>query len=344
MSQIPVAVIGTGRMGQHHARVMSEMPGAKLVAVVDQDAAKARTLAEKYGCQSFADVPSLLAANLGLRGAVVAVPTIYHRGVAELLLNAGVDVLIEKPMAPSVADCDALLALARAKGRIIQIGHTERFNPVMQALKAYPLSPRFIEVHRISPMTFRSIDIGVVLDMMIHDIDIVAHLVAQPVTEVHAVGVSVLGVPEDVCNARLTFANGCVANITASRLAMKTERKMRLFSPNAYVSVDYAKKAGVVITKTGNQAQLDEIREKLESGEVADLSQLDYTKLVRYEELTAGTGEPLKLQADNFLTCIATRGIPEVSGADGRTNVDIATRICAAVATHQWSDVPGNRV
>ena len=167
--------------------------------------------------------------------------------------------MIEKPLAPTVVDAQAIVSMARALGRVLQVGHTERFNPAYQALHKYQLKPAFIEVHRISPMTFRSINVGVVLDMMIHDIDIVNNLVKCPVTDVRAVGVAVVSQFEDIANARLTFANGCVANLTASRLALRTERKMRLFSQSAYVSVDYQKKAGAVITKTANEKELERV-------------------------------------------------------------------------------------
>src|ERR1035437_407252 len=211
---INAVVVGVGRMGQHHARNYAKIVGYSLAAVVDKIPENAAKVAEPYGCKAFATVPELLAwskeSRTAINAASVAVPTVFHRAGAEQLMAAGVDVLIEKPLAPNVADARAIVDAARRLGRVLQVGHTERFNPVYRALKKYQLKPAFIEVHRISPMTFRSIDVGVTLDMMIHDIDIVNDLVRMPVADVRAVGVAVVGEHEDIANARLTFQNGCV--------------------------------------------------------------------------------------------------------------------------------------
>jgi predicted dehydrogenase len=338
--RVKVAVVGVGRMGQHHARVLKGLAGAELVAVCDVRPEYAAKIAAQHGCRGFASVEEMLAAGLGVRAATIAVPTVGHLAVAQVLLPAGVDVLIEKPLAPSVADGQAIVALARAHGRLVQVGHTERFNPAYRALQKYDLHPQFVEVTRISPMTFRSIDVGAVLDMMIHDLDIVLHLVGAAVTDVQAVGVSVIGRFEDIANARLGFANGCVANLTASRLALKTERKMRLFSPTAYVSVDYHKKSGAVITRTANEEQLERVRTQVRSGQVADLSQLNYPELVKYEDLQIVEVEPLQAEQESFLHAVRTRCVPEVSGEAGLAAVEVATRIQASIAAHQWHGLP----
>lgn len=336
---IQAAVIGVGRMGQHHARNYASLAGFALAAVVDANRPTAERVAAQYNCRAFATVAELLAAGLKIRAATIATPTIHHRAVAELLLCEGVDVLIEKPLAPSVADGQAIVDLAARQGRIVQVGHTERFNPAFVALKKFALAPKFIEVHRISPMTFRSIDVGVVLDMMIHDIDIVQSLVRSPVKEVRAVGVTVVGDYEDIANARIEYANGSVANLTASRLALKTERKMRLFSPDAYVTVDYAKKSGAVITRTANAAQLALVREQISKGELAELTQIDYTKFVKYEDLAITEKEPLCAQLEDFRRAITTRQPPEVSGEDGLSAVATAIRIRQCIAEHAWEGV-----
>jgi predicted dehydrogenase len=334
---LQVAVIGAGRMGGHHARIYHALPEAELVGIVDTDLARAQTLAQQYNCRAFDSLEALLRDFPKLQAASISTPTIYHRALAETLLNRRIDTLIEKPLAPNLPDAQALVNLARRQACILQVGHSERFNPVVRALGGHQLQPRFIEVHRISPMRFRSVDIGVVLDLMIHDIDIVHHFVRSPVASIAAVGVAVIGRHEDVANARIVFANGCVANITASRLAMKTERRMRLFSPDSYVSVDYQKKAGVVITKTANQAQLDILQKQLAAQEAPDLSNLDYTELVHVDQLEIDDQEPLKLQLQSFLHAVRTRGEPVVTGEDGAFAVDVATRITAAIAEHQWS-------
>ncbi len=334
-----VAVAGVGRMGRHHARVYGEISGCRLVGVCDPDEAAARQAGEDFGCPAFSGVEDMLQ-RAEVDAASIVTPTARHRAVAEVLLPAGVDILVEKPLAPSANDAREIVALARKHAAVLQVGHTERFNPALVALRPYELSPRYIDVQRISPMTFRSIDIGVVLDLMIHDLDIVSHLVRSPVTNLAAVGVSVVGDHEDIANARLVFANGCVANLTASRLALKTERKMRLFSPNAYVTVDYQRKSGVVIRRTANEDELARVRQKVAAGDFADLTQLNYPELVKYEELTVVDREPLRAQLEAFLGSVRTGAEPEVTGDDGLIAVDLAARICHAISEHQWGGVP----
>ena len=344
---VNAVVVGVGRMGQHHARNYAAIPGFRLVGVIDLIAENARKAADAYGCRAFASVEELLSwsreSRTPVQAASVAVPTSHHRGIAELLAAAGADLLIEKPLAPTVEDGKAILEAARKNKRILQVGHTERFNPVYRALKKYELTPAFIEVQRISPMTFRSIDVGVVLDMMIHDIDIVNNLVKRPVVEVRAVGVAVIGKYEDLANARLTFDNGCVANLTASRLALRTERKMRLFSPTAYVSADYQKKSGSVITKTANEKQLAIVRREVAEGRITDLMNFNYQDYVKYEDLVVEEQEPVRAELENFLKAIRTRGTaegaPEVTGEDGVAAVDIATRITQSISKHKWEGV-----
>ena len=342
---VHAVVIGVGRMGQHHARNYASIPGFKLVAVVDMNPQSAQKTADAHGCRAFPSVEELLhwsrQTKTPIHAASVAVPTVHHRRVAEQLAVAGVNLLIEKPLAPTVADAQAIVDVAKSHGCVLQVGHTERFNPAYRALQKYELTPAFVEVHRISPMTFRSIDVGVVLDMMIHDIDLVAHLVKRPVTDVRAVGIAVIGQFEDLANARLTFANGCVANLTASRLALRTERKMRLFSPAGYVSVDYQKKTGAVIAKTANEKQLEFVRKEVREGRITDLMQFDYQQYVKYEDLVIEDREPVRSELENFLQAVRSRGTipPEVTGQDGLIAVDIASRITQCIAEHTWDGV-----
>jgi predicted dehydrogenase len=340
---INAVVIGVGRMGQHHARNYARIPGYTLLGVVDQKPENARKAAAAYNCKAFQSVDELLnfahETKIPIHAASIAVPTMHHRAAAEKLMAVGADVLIEKPLAPTVADAASLVETAKKHGRILQVGHTERFNPAYRALKKYQLKPAFIEVHRISPMTFRSIDVGVTLDMMIHDIDIVNNLVHSPIKDVTAVGVAVIGQFEDIANARLTFKNGCVANLTASRLALRTERKMRLFSPTAYVSVDYQKKAGAVITKTANEKELEHVRREVKEGRITDLMELNYAELVKYEDLVIEEIEPVRAQLENFQHAIRTRTPPEVTGEDGLAAVDIAARIAQCITQHTWEGI-----
>jgi len=330
---IPVAVVGTGHMGRHHVRIYHELDQAELVGVVDRDLARAQKLAEQFGTQAYDSIEPLLGR---IRAASVAVPTVAHLEAARPLLEHGTAVLIEKPLAPDAAGCRALLELARRHNALLQVGHTERFNPVVRALHAMQVAPRFVETHRISPFTFRSADIGVVMDMMIHDIDIVLSLVKADPVHVEAVGVSVLGPHEDIANARVTFEGGCVANLTASRLALKTERKIRVFSPEAYLSLDYQKKAGIAIKKAANLDLLKYAREK----NAEDLSQLagtDFGSLVKVEPLAVDDREPLRVELEAFLDSVARGGPPAVSAEDGAAAVELAERITRTIKEHNWS-------
>lgn len=336
ISPIRMGVIGVGRMGRHHARVCSEMPGVTLVGVSDQDDERRSSVAARHDCAAFATPEELHAA--GVDAVVIAVPTIHHLAVAEPLLRDGVACLIEKPLAQSVDEARRLADLAAETGSALQVGHTERFNPAVRALTklreeaGFTITPRFIEVHRVSPMTFRSLDISVVFDMMIHDLDVVLMLVggSEP-TDVQAAGVPVITEHADVCNARLRFEtpNGvCVANITASRLAMKSERKIRIIAEDAYVSIDYAKKAGVVIRKTANEPQLNAVRDALRNGQ--DLSDLNYGELVALENLEIDDAEPLRMQLQSFLDAIRSGRRPIVDAEAGFAAVHTAERIVNA--------------
>lgn len=322
-----IAVIGVGRMGRHHARIYSQMPEVKLVGVVDADARRAKSIASEYSTAAFTDVEALIAA--GVDAVTVAVPTTDHRRIAEPLLRAGVACLIEKPLAPSVEEAKKLADLADATGTILQVGHIERYNPAVRALSQHKdLVPRFIEVHRVSPMTFRSVDVGVVFDMMIHDLDVLLMLTGCEPDRVQASAVAVLGAAEDVCNARLEFPIGCVANVTASRLAMKTERKIRIVAEDAYVSIDFAKKNGLMIRRTANAEQLAKVREDLAAGR--DLSDLDYTDLVNIDPLEVDDADQLQMQLRDFVAVVQQGGRPKVDVHAGFAAVRTAERIVAA--------------
>lgn len=335
--RIPVAVVGVGRMGKHHARIYRSLPQAQLVAVVDADEDRGATVADEFGCAAVTSVADLLTRFPQVRAATVAVPTVHHLAAAEPLLKNGIACLIEKPLAPSSHEARQLVALAAEHGVALQVGHTERFNPAVRAVATLNITPRFMEVHRISPMTFRSLDVGVVMDMMIHDLDIVLSLANSKLAKVDAAGVAVLGSHEDVANARLVFENGCVANVTASRLALKTERKLRLFSEAAYVSLDYQKRTGIVIRKSDNDESLAQIREQIRAG--ADLSSLDYSNLVSVDELEmdgADHADPLTAELASFLQAVQTGKPPVVDGAAGVAAVEAAERVVQAIRSHKW--------
>ena len=333
-SPLPVAVLGCGRMGRLHARVYGEMPRCRLAGVYDLDPAAAKATAEQYGTSAFATPEDVVAA--GVRAVTIAAPTTAHEAVARPLLEAGVACLIEKPLAADVATARRIADLAEANGAVVQVGHIERFNPAVRSLTKMGVSPRYIEVVRISPLTFRSIDVGVVLDVMIHDIDIVLSLARSEVTDVQAHGVSVVGggldrPAEDVCNARLTFANGCVASLTASRLALKTERRLRVFSPEAYVSLDYQKKAGVSVRRTGNVDLLRETVVKIRDGSITDMAGLDYKQLVQVENLQIDDVEPLRAQLEAFCDSVEHGRPVVVPASAGVAAVEVAERIIASM-------------
>ena len=335
---IEVAVVGVGRMGLNHARTYRQIKGANLVAVVDIDAERAATVADEFGCAFYTRHKQLLMNHPQLRGVTVAVPTAQHRQIAMLLLKRDISCLVEKPLAATMRQAKEIADLAKTRSAILQVGHTERFNPAVRAVMAMGVTPRFIEVDRISPMTFRSLDVGVVMDMMIHDLDIVLTLADSPLTKVDATGVAVFGGHEDIANTRLVFASGCVANLTASRLALKTERKMRLFSEHCYVSLDYQKRKGMVIRQSENAKMLDHVRDQLAAG--TDLSNLDYGDLVQVEplimDLSADEQDPLTAQLSSFVRAIRTAQPPAVDAAAGYSAVAAAERVLRAIRSHKW--------
>jgi len=331
---LKLAVVGCGRMGKLHARVLSEKPTAELVCVVDQDHTIAQAVARQCDCRA---VDEVVEAVELVDAAVIAVPTVAHLDTARPFLAAGKPVLIEKPIANNVAAAEQLVALAQKHGTSIQVGHTERFNPVVLAMREHALDPKYIEAHRISPFTFRSVDVGVVLDMMIHDIDLVLMLTGSKVVDVLAIGTNVVGEHEDMCNARLVFDNGCVANLTASRLGRGTARTIRVFTAAAYVSVDYAAKTGVVVHKNRNQ-ELFQMTSQLPPQELAQLAEsTDYTALLKVEDLAIDDSiEPLRRQAETFCRTVVEGAPPTVSGRDGLVAVELATRIVQRVKEYRW--------
>ena len=331
--KLRAAVIGVGHMGRHHARIYGELPDCELVAIVDEDLDRAREMAAKHGGKAYGDLADVLG-KIDL--ASVAVPTVYHHEVALPLIESRISLLIEKPIAQDSATARRMLQWAQKAGCIIAVGHSERFNPVVLAMQRMEVAPKFIETHRISPFTFRSADIGVVHDMMIHDIDIILHLVRDRHYQVMASGFPVLGPHEDIANARVLFANGCVANLTASRLAMKTERKIRVFSPDAYLSMDYGRKTGVAIKKDANLDLLKLARER-DFKDLSQMASIDFGSMVNVEPLEVDDSvEPLRAEIESFLTAVRTNSAPAVTGEDGAAAVELAERIVEAIRSPAW--------
>lgn len=332
-TNIRTAVVGAGKMGAIHAKVYSQLPQSEFVAVVDIDENKAHQLAEQYNCFATTSCEDILDK---VDAVTIAAPTVEHLKLAKIFIRNKIPVLIEKPLAANVKEGKKIVALAKKYNTVVAAGYSERCNPVVQAIKRLNIEPKFIEATRISPYTFRSTDIGVVLDVMIHDIDIILSLAASKIKKVDAVGVSVIDQAEDICNARIVFTNGCIANITASRLALKTERKVRVFSRQAYLSVDYLKKSGIIIKADPNTNVVGWVKQHKALGDF-DLTKVNWPDLLHIEQLQVDDKEPLRLEQEAFLRAVSDRALmPEVSAEEGLAALRCAEMILASVKKHKW--------
>jgi predicted dehydrogenase len=339
-----VAVAGTGAFGRNHLRVYHELETAgfsvALVAAVEPDPARAAETAEKYSIPVFSTLDELLRADLRLQAASVAVPTVHHHAVVSALLDADIDVLVEKPIAASLAEADELLALAAKRGRVLQPGHLERFNPAVLAVQTRLRRPMFFEAHRLSVFTPRALDVDVVLDLMIHDLDIVLTFAHSPVREVRAVGLPILSPRVDIANVRVEFESGCVANFTASRVSTERVRKLRFFEPRQYVSIDYARRDLLIVRL--DESVPPEIAAAMASGRIdpAVLAQLKAGPSggpapgLNFVKPTVSQGEPLRLEIESFLESVRLRREPQVTARQGRDALALALEIQAAMVTH----------
>jgi len=333
MKKIRTAVVGAGKMGTIHAKVYDQLPQSDFVAVVDIDAEKAKHLADQYNCLAFTDCADLLGK---VDAVTIATPTVTHRELAEVFIENNIAVMIEKPLAANVKEGKKIVGLAKKKKCLVAVGHSERCNPVVQAMKRLNIEPMFIEANRVSPYPFRSTDVGVVMDVMIHDIDIILSMAKSKIKKVDSVGVSVIDQKEDICNARIVFENGCIANVTASRLALKTERRVRVFSRQGYLSVDYLKKYGIVIKAAENIDVLKWIREHKKAGDF-NLLAVNWPDLLHIEQLDVDDKEPLRLEQESFLRCCVDRNsVPEVSAEEGLAAMKCAEMILSSVRKHNW--------
>ena len=298
MKKLRVGVVGVGHIGKNHARLYAEFPAAEFTAIYDTDAARARQISEGFHvriAKSLSDFAEQVDA------ASIATPTNVHFEIGRDLLERGKHLLIEKPIAENTAHASELAALAAQRELVLQIGHVERFNPVLSALEQRLTHPRFIEAHRLSPYPNRSTDIGVVLDLMIHDLEIILHLVRSPVQTIDAVGVPVLSRGEDIANARLRFQNGCVANVTSSRISPESMRKIRVFQEDAYLSLDYQNQSGEIYRRVGGKIEREEVEIERE--------------------------EPLRRQLAAFIECASTGRAPKVSGFEATAALELAVEI-----------------
>jgi len=329
-SRIRVAVIGTGSLGKEHARIYAELAeGGKvqLIGVFDASPETARRIAEKHRTRAFASVAEAAAAAEAFS---VVTPTVTHFEIARTLLQQGKHVLVEKPMTHSGPQAAELIRLAQEHKCVLQVGHVERFNPVFNYLQRVATEPRFIEVHRLSPYPARSTDIGVVLDLMIHDLDVVLALVGSPVIAAEAVGIPVLSASEDIANARLRFANGCIANLTASRISPERMRKIRVFSggkQTSYISLDYRAQEGFIYRLArADESESSLLKKLLRAKDSTIVSEFAGRKIVR-EPVPIQKGEPLKLELEHFLECIPAQQTPMVSGESAKRALDLAFEI-----------------
>ncbi len=339
-----IVVVGAGTFGRNHLRVWRELEDAGapvcLSGIVESDSALAANLAAEFHLPVYSSVDDLLASQPIPDAASVAVPTSLHFAVTSRLLSAGVDVLMEKPITTTLEQADQLADLAERHSRILQVGHLERFNPAVRAVRPIVHRPLFFEVHRLSVFTPRSLDVDVVLDLMIHDLDVVLSFVQSPIRELHAVGLPVLSSKVDIANVRIEFESGCVANFTASRVSTERVRKMRFFQPHQYISIDYARQDVLCVDVAGVQAgtHVSEARHGAPGWEQVyfqPAEQRHPTPELTMKKLEVSPGEPLRLELEAFLQVVWQRTQPEVSAQDGRAALALALKIRAAIETHQ---------
>lgn len=332
---IRVGVIGTGSLGKEHARLYAELAAAgqcEFVGIYDSFAENAKRVSEKLGVKAFDSIPELAAAADAFS---VVTPTITHHEIARELLTQRKHVLVEKPMTERTEQAAELVHLAQQNNLVLQVGHVERFNPVFDYLQKSATQPKFIEAHRLSPYPARSIDIGVVLDLMIHDLDVVLAFVNSPVVSVDAVGIPVLSSTEDIANVRLRFENGCVANLTASRISPERMRKIRVFSggdSTSYVSLDYRAQQGFIYRLARSDEQESSLLKKLLSANDSTIvSEFAGKKIVR-EPVPITKEEPLKLELQHFVSCVREQLQPRVSGESAKRALDLALEITELIA------------
>ncbi len=334
MKRLKVGVVGVGHLGQHHARILAAMPGVELVAVADSRPEQAHAVAVRCGTVALADYREMIEL---VDAVTIAVPTMLHREVAGPFLARGIAALVEKPMAATAAESEKLAEQAKAGRAVLQVGHIERFNPALLALDQLPIRPKYVSAERLSTYTFRSTDIGVVLDLMIHDIDLILSMTASPVRSVSAVGVSLFGDHEDVANARIEFEDGMVASLTASRASYTPTRKMRIWGAEGYASLDFAARKATLIRPS---EQLRKGRLDLEGVDLAQPSAVRehlFGKVLRVDHVHAEAMEPLALELADFVKAAQGLSRPRVSGEEALRAVRLADQVLRSLDAHRWN-------
>jgi predicted dehydrogenase len=338
MPPLRMAVIGVGHLGQAHARVLAGMEGVELVGVADVSAAQARQVADRHNTRAYTHYGPLLDQA---DAACIVVPTCHHHSVATSFLERGIPLLIEKPIAPTVEQAEDLVNIARRKGVVLQVGHIERFNPAFEALCGRPIRPKFVECERHGPFTGRSTDIGAVLDLMVHDLDLLHALDGSAVVDVEAMGITVFGGQEDLVNARLRFASGCVAHVTASRISATPKRRLRIWAPEGYAGIDFMHGRLALVQPSEELRRHGLTVANLDPARRGALKDEIFTRyLVAEEQVCSAAEDQLTRELRHFVDCVRTGSRPRVSGEDGLAAVTLATRVLTSLRQHQWEGRP----
>jgi predicted dehydrogenase len=334
MDKIKVGVVGVGHLGKHHARVYSQIPEAQLLGVYDTDSEKAQKVAEEFHTRYFENLNDLLEK---LDAVSLVVPTSFHYPLAHEILNRGKNLLIEKPITETIRQAEELISIAKAKNLILQVGHIERFNPAFKTIENLKLEPKFIESHRLAQFDPRGTDVAVILDLMIHDLDLILSLVKSEVNRIEAAAVAVISDSEDIANARLTFKNGCVANITSSRISAHPLRKMRLFQKNSYISLDFLERSAEIYKLVDVDFVPPEGKER--KTVIGNIPIGQVGKTIIYEKPEIKTEDMLTSEIESFLNAVKNKTRPKVSGEDGKKALEVALEIAAKAKKHrEWAD------
>jgi predicted dehydrogenase len=333
MSRLRVGVIGVGHLGKEHARILAGLPDVELVGVADPHAAQAESVAQRCGTRAFAHHRLLLPE---VQAAVVAAPTTHHHAVAREFLERGIHLLVEKPLTEDLAQADELVALARVRGAILQVGHIERFNPAFEELQRLPLRPKYLTAERCGGFSGRSTDVGVVLDLMIHDLDLVLALAAGPLVSVEALGVSVLGGHEDMAQARLVFAGGCIADISASRVHPAGVRRLRAWGVEGFAEVDFARRHLTLVQPAEHLRRHQIDSRRLRPDTLASLKTELFGQHLQVSERDCAGGDQLTHELQEFLDCVRTGRRPRADGVAGRDALEAACRVLDSLRTHRW--------
>ncbi len=334
MNRIRMGVIGVGHLGKEHARILSGLPDVDLTAVADANYHQAKSIADRCGAEPFESHEDLIDR---IDAVTIAAPTLYHHSIARYFLKNNVPVLVEKPMTTTLAQAEELVEIASDRNLAFAVGHIERFNPAFEDLCRRTIHPKLIESERHGPFTGRSTDIGVVLDLMIHDLDLILSVVRSPVKDVYALGASVFGGHEDIVNARVTFENGCVANVTASRISPRPKRKLRVWAPEGYAGIDFVEKRLTLVQPSDDVRRHGLSALHLDPSRREQLRQDVFTKHMETLELDCTRDhDQLTAELKNFVSCVRSGRRPRVTGEDGRDALALADRILASVQKHAW--------